>query len=764
MQRCSSELAKFKMVKPRQHSATLPDKFPERHVQKPRTVRTCLRARRMMMALQGVTPKENGDDGERCKSHKHKLISKLRVWHASREVEPRAHSKRMASTTTLAELTNSLFIDDCWDVVDVIRAELSRTAAAKRAAAGFPADDEPSKSVVPPRPTASAREKHRRKSVRSVPPRPNTGGAAAAASAGAPEEKEEAAASALSSDPTRDPPIDPKWRRSSPLHVATLAGARHHMQSSPLTKEHRHRVVDWTGAPPILRPDLTSSSSRGGGGASGEAVVALTAASFVGEGPRSGNRPMATSSAAAIAFRSGAPNRPVTKPAAGYDAWQAWDSKAVFPWPATFDAAKHQRLATKVLQSARKAQRRDDALFDAHQRVLASLPPDLRAQVEESINGSIDGGGGVMTLKFATPPLSPREAAQERELERGVFAMPPRGSTDLIAPTQQSIAHPAAVESWVARMATVNDAKALVAAQEAAEHKGEGWDRRRERRLRRAQAQTSDPLKQHQWHVTVPKPFKLSNTNTSKVLPPKTDRTPEPLRRRKKKMQNRNQRNNSSRRSLSLSRVENGASANTTTRRKKTRRRKKVPMTLSGATHSDYDEVLRGTVPWNGVAPIKSPLSTAMGDDPIAALSASALIAEVDEAQVIAVLTHAELQQQRRSQEAEADIARQLIRGGYTTRRGSGSDGDHGAKGALGMGVMMSPPHTRQLVPPLEPERTHTPLRPIRITPSSTAGDAAGGEEEDALDLEAKSMFASFGISLAASGDAEFGGISLCDI
>ena len=73
MQRCSSELAKFKMVKPRQHSATLPDKFPERHVQKPRTVRTCLRARRMMMALQGVTPKENGDDGERCKSPK--LIS-----------------------------------------------------------------------------------------------------------------------------------------------------------------------------------------------------------------------------------------------------------------------------------------------------------------------------------------------------------------------------------------------------------------------------------------------------------------------------------------------------------------------------------------------------------------------------------------------------------------------------------------------------------------------------------------------------------------
>ena len=274
-----------------------------------------------------------------------------------------------------ADLDLSLFVDDCYDVVNLIQRQLDlRAGAAKRTSAKEGDAAARRLRAVPPRPTESARVLHRQQSARAVPPRPGWKEATKWAVAVAKATKSEAATS-----PAHDPPIDAKWRRSSPHHARTLQGARHVMQNSPVTGDHHTRHSLW-GVAQAARATAAAFGAGAGADAGGDDagssadVAALASPLALVSSPGALSMPIAVRRLAgdvdaeqsaptmAVAFRSGAPNRPPTQCAATYDAWKNWDAKAVFPWPAAWASeearrearANHAHFAERVFAEVRK--------------------------------------------------------------------------------------------------------------------------------------------------------------------------------------------------------------------------------------------------------------------------------------------------------------------------------------------------------------------------------------------------------------------------
>ena len=282
-----------------------------------------------------------------------------------------------AAAAAAPELDLSLFVDDCYDVVNLIQRQLDlRAGAAKRTSKNDDNMVVRQPRAVPPRPKESARVLHRQQSARIVPPRPRWKEATKWAIAVA-----KATKSDVATNPVHDPPLDAKWRRSSPHHARTLQGARHLMQTSPVTGGHRARHSLW-GVAQAARAAAAASGVDAddvgvdagidagvdaGVDAGADADLALLASTPpLVASPGALSVPTLDESKTAVAFRSGAPNRPPTQVAAKYDAWKNWDAKAVFPWPAAWASdearretrTKHADLAEKVLAEVRKVRDR----------------------------------------------------------------------------------------------------------------------------------------------------------------------------------------------------------------------------------------------------------------------------------------------------------------------------------------------------------------------------------------------------------------------
>ena len=261
--------------------------------------------------------------------------------------------------------------------------------------------------------------------------------------------------------------------------------------------------------------------------------------------------------------------------------------------------------------------------------------------------------------------------------------MVPIGAADLGAPAPKALTRreAASTRTWLTRMASVAAEKEALVKREAEEHAGAGWDRRRERRMRLARKTTTGVSQQHQWHVTVPKPFNLSSTNRSKApqrssidaelsaLAAVADakvRAPAGAR-------------------GSAPGMRRGRNANPDRRRRGAARRgtrpHRSPHRSQGTTEGATDPAATGVgaqrrrrggatppakAPWSGTTPLPSPLSTAREDDVCAALRTAAILETVDDTQVLEVLRATEMEQRRKSA-ASVALARNGRVGGAGT-------------------------------------------------------------------------------------------------